>query len=68
MRQLRKSLRPDGTSLQFALAEAITFQFNLWLTPALADLLLESPEFYVRSSSGCGGQGIIPVRFNALYD
>ncbi|MBK6347370.1 MAG: hypothetical protein IPF68_15850 [Bacteroidales bacterium] len=60
-------LRPDGTLYNSLLAEAITFQFNLWLTPALADLLLESPEFYVRSSSGCGGQGNYPLSDSTHY-
>jgi hypothetical protein len=48
-------LQPDGNLNNTLLVEAITMQFNLWLTPALADLLLENSEFYIRSASGCGG-------------
>ncbi|MBK6966695.1 MAG: hypothetical protein IPH20_23065 [Bacteroidales bacterium] len=54
-------LQTDGRFNNSLLVEAITMQFNLWLTPALGSLVLESPEFYIRSSSGCGSGENIPL-------
>ncbi|MHC1776257.1 MAG: hypothetical protein AB9834_12700 [Lentimicrobium sp.] len=54
-------LQTDGRFNNSLLVEAITMQFNLWMTPALADLVLDSPEFYIRSSSGCGGGDNVPL-------
>jgi len=48
-------LLSNGIFNNSLLVEAITMQFNLWMTPDLGDLLLESSEFYIRSASGCGG-------------
>jgi hypothetical protein len=54
-------LQPDGRFNNTLLVEAITLQFNLWLSPALGNLLLESPEFYIRSSSSCQDENAYPL-------
>jgi hypothetical protein len=60
-------LQPDGRFNNTLLVEAITLQFNLWMTPALGNLLLESPEFYIRSSSGCGDENDYPLNDSTHY-
>ncbi|MPL89567.1 hypothetical protein SDC9_35603 [bioreactor metagenome] len=61
-------LQPDGRFNNTLLVEAITMQFNLWLTPALGDLLLENSAFYIRSASGCGGEDDYPLDDSTYYE
>ncbi|KAF5050961.1 hypothetical protein DSECCO2_424080 [anaerobic digester metagenome] len=61
-------LQPDGRFNNTLLVEAITMQFNLWMTPALGDLLLENSAFYIRSASGCGGEDDYPLDDSTYYE
>ncbi|HOP13080.1 MAG TPA: hypothetical protein PLH09_03825, partial [Lentimicrobium sp.] len=61
-------LQPDGRFNNTLLVEAITMQFNLWMTPALGELLLENSAFYIRSASGCGGEDDYPLDDSTYYE
>ncbi len=61
-------LQPDGRFNNTLLVEAITMQFNLWMTPALGELLLENSAFYIRSASGCGSEDDYPLDDSTYYE
>jgi hypothetical protein len=49
------------------LAQTITLQLNIWLSPDLGSFVFTSPEFYTRSSSGCGEEGSYPLTYSTHF-